>query len=435
MTLRHSFPILALLAFVAVSLSGCVKDACNMTYKHAVYSPVQMPHAEFVNAVEVISPRDVVNPGKIYVKDNILLVNEIGEGVHVFDNKNPQNPQPLSFISVPGNYDMSTNCDKLYLDSSMDLLIFDISDASAARLINRVENALPHQLSFRGYQADATQGVVVKWKEEIREDAYDCQAGIPALWQENQVNNTWNNPTVGNTRTINPAVPGKSGSMSRFSVLDDYLYVVTPEELKVFNATNCDQPQFVSSQNISANFGVGEAEMITTLNNLLLIGSTGGMSIFSTENPTNPAWLSTFEHVRACDPVTAQDNYAYVTLRNSMENPCGPFWNNQLDVIDISNPQYPRLIHSFNMYNPHGLGIDGDVLFIADGTQGLKVFDASSPTSVGKRQIAHFPEMDGYDVIAANGVLTFVGKDGIAQYDYSDVEDIQLLSTIPVLAQ
>lgn len=436
MKLRISFPILAALAFVAVGLTGCVEDSCDLTYKHAVYEPVYMSQQEFLDAVQVTSPRDVVAPGKIYTKDNILLVNELGEGVHVFDNKNASNPQALAFISIPGNYDLSMNCDKLYVDSSTDMLVFDMSDPSSPRLINRIENAFPYLAEFRGYNADPALGMVVKWKEEIREDKYDCSVGVPALWAQNEVDETWDVPTTtNNTRTVNPAVPGKSGSMSRFSVLEDHLYVVTPSELKVFNVTSCDQPSYIGSQDLNQFSNIGAAEMITTLNDLILIGATGGMSIYSAQDPTSPEYLSTFQHVRACDPVTAQGNFAYVTLRNSMDTPCGPFWNNQLDVLDISNPSAPRLINSFSMYNPHGVGIDGDVLFIADGDQGLKVFDASVPSQVGNKELAHFPDMNGYDVIAFDGILTFVGKDGIAQYSYDDPRNIELLSTIPVITE
>lgn len=427
--------MLASMAFLAVGLSGCLEDSCDLTYKHAVYEPVYMSQEEFVQSVKVESPRSVVSPGKIYVKDNILLINEMGEGVHVFDNKNPGNPQALAFISVPGNYDLSMNCDNLYLDSSTDLLVFDLSDASAPRFLNRVENAFPYLAQFRGYVADPSKGMVVKWKEEIREDSYDCRTGIPALWQQNQVDQTWDlSNSTGNTRTVNPAVPGKSGSMSRFTVVNDYLYVVTPRELKVFGVSSCDMPVALGSQPLM-QINAGEAEMITSHNDLLLIGSTGGMTIFGTTDPTSPDFLSVFEHVRACDPVTAQGNNAYVTLRNSQDNPCGPFWNNQLDVLDISNPRNPILLSTTSMYNPHGVGIDGNLLFVAEGDMGLKIFDATVPADAGRNEIAHFRDMNGYDVIALDGVLTFVGRDGIAQYDYSDPRNIDLLSIIPVVVE
>ena len=77
MKLRISSPILAALAFVAFGLTGCLEDSCDLTYKHAVYEPVYMSPQEFQDAVQVSGPQDVVEPGKIYVKDNILLINEI----------------------------------------------------------------------------------------------------------------------------------------------------------------------------------------------------------------------------------------------------------------------------------------------------------------------------------------------------------------------
>lgn len=432
---RIATPLLAMLALLSISLSGCLEDSCNMTYTHAVYEPVYMPVDEFRSAVEVTAPRDVVDPGKIYTKDAILLVNELGEGVHVFDNKNPQNPQPLAFINVPGNYDLSMNCDKLYLDSSTDLLVFDMADPTNPQLLSRTQNVFPYLAEYNGYVADPNQGMVVKWKQEIREDAYDCQVGVPALWEQNQIDpNDFAQLGGNNTRTVNPAVPGKSGSMSRFTVLNDYLYVVTPTELMVFDASNCSQPVTMGKQDLTA-FNFGAAEMITSLNDLLLIGGNSGMAIYDAGTPTAPQFLSVFEHVRACDPVTAEGDFAYVTLRNAQDIPCGPAWTNQLDVISIASPRSPRLMASFTMYNPHGLGIDNGLLFIADGTDGLKIFDASNPVEVGRKQIAHFPAMDGYDVIAIDGLLIFTGDDGIAQYDYSDPQNIELLSTIPVVMQ
>jgi len=83
------------------------------------------------------------------------------------------------------------------------------------------------------------------------------------------------------------------------------------------------------------------------------------------------------------------------------------------------------------MTNPHGLSIDGNRLFIADGEAGLRMFDASEPAKAGDRQLAHAPGMQGFDVIAHNGLLIFTGEDGLAQYDYSQGELTQL-SVLPV---
>lgn len=428
---RTYTPFMALMLVLSFGLSGCLEDDCDMTFKHAVYEPVYMTVEELHNATKATAPRPVVAPGKIYLKDAILLINELGEGVHVFDNKNPENPQPLVFINAPGNYDLSMNCDNLYLDSGTDMLVFDMSDPSSPFLINRVENALPALAEFNGYVANSQGDVVIKWKQVIKEETYDCKTGVPQLWSQNQVDeNFFVPPGNSNSRTINPASPGKSGSMSRFAVLDDHMYVVSPREIKIFNVVNCESPNAVNA--IRYNQGGGDAEMITTLNDLLLVGASSGMSIYQATDPTNPTFLSNFSHVQACDPVVAQGEVAYVTLRNGSDQPCGTSWSNQLDVINIANPSRPRLLSSFPMHNPHGLGIDGNVLFVADGNSGLKVFDATHPHQVGDKPLATFSGMHGYDVIADGGNLLIVGEDGIAQYDYRNVKDIQLRSTIPV---
>ena len=84
------------------------------------------------------------------------------------------------------------------------------------------------------------------------------------------------------------------------------------------------------------------------------------------------------------------------------------------------------------MFNPHGLGIDHPLLFICDGAAGLKVYDATNPLAISSNMIAHFPDIDTFDVIPLNGVLLLIGHDGLFQYDYSDPQNIVLLSHITI---
>jgi hypothetical protein len=420
---------LALTLLVSLSFQSCVEDKCDMTFSYARYSPVYMSQQAFEGAVEVLPATEVENPGKIYVKDNYLFVNEVGKGLHIFDYKTPENPQPLAFINVPGNYDIAINCGKLYLDSSKDLLVFDINNPAQPQLLSRVKNALPHIINYRGFTADPNQGVVVEWKQELVTEPYNCQTGVPAIWQQNQVTEQEVIENAGNLRGINPATAGVAGSMSRFALADEHLYVVSPTQLFVFDGQNCDQPALVNTIDLMQT---GEAEMVTTGENLVLVGGTNGVSIFGTDDPSNPQYLSTYEHMTACDPVVMDGDYGYLTLRNGRGERCGQSFTNQLDVIDLSNPAFPVMLNSFGMTNPHGLGIDEDLLFIADGSAGLRIFDASNPVRVGDNPVAHFPEMDGYDVIAFDKTLILVGDDGIALYDYSDPKNIAQLSSIPV---
>ncbi|MDX1906811.1 MAG: hypothetical protein SF053_07225 [Bacteroidia bacterium] len=421
---------LAVLAVIG-AMSGCVTDKCDMSYTYARYTPVYMSATEFEQSVKVLPAQALVSPGKIYVQDDFLFVNETGKGVHIFDNKDAANPVQLAFLQVPGNYDISATCDKLILDSSKDLLVFDISNPAQPALIQRYPNALPHITSFSGYTADASKGIVVSWEREIVTEKYDCEAGIPMLWQQNQVD-----PTVAatdpGTRTVNPASSGKAGSMSRFTTSDDYLYIVSPSILYAYNISGCSLPTQTATVDMQYLLFNGAAEMVSSQENLLLVGTTTGVFIFDASQPATPVYTSTFQHVTSCDPVIANGDYAYVTLRDGQDQQCGQSFTNQLDVLNISNPHAPYLVSTTAMTNPHGLGLDGTTLFIADGRDGVKVFDAKDPAKAGRQAIAHISGADAYDVIPHNGILIMTGKNGIYQYDYSNLGSIRQISHIAV---
>jgi hypothetical protein len=96
--------------------------------------------------------------------------------------------------------------------------------------------------------------------------------------------------------------------------------------------------------------------------------------------------------------------------------------------VDISDPLRPFLKVSYGMQSPYGLGIDGNMLFVCD--DGLKIFDASDPLQIGARQLNYFTGINGFDVIPYNNILILISSDGLYQYDYSDIQDIKLISAL-----
>jgi hypothetical protein len=88
------------------------------------------------------------------------------------------------------------------------------------------------------------------------------------------------------------------------------------------------------------------------------------------------------------------------------------------------------LIKSYAMQEPYGLGIDGSTLFLCDGAAGLKIYDVTDDESI--ILIKHFPDNETFDVILGAGLALVIGPGGLRQYDYSNVGDIRLLSTISI---
>jgi len=215
---------------------------------------------------------------------------------------------------------------------------------------------------------------------------------------------------------------GISGSITKFSIINDYLYIMDGFNLHSIHIVNPLTPAQKPPVQIWR-----EVETLFPHENNLFLGTTTGMLIYSVSNPEMPTYVSEVNHMTACDPVVVQDNKAYVTVRSGRF--CGGTIN-QLDVIDITNLSSPFIIKSYDMFNPHGLGIDGELLFICDGASGLKVFNASNPHAITENLIQQFMNIQATDIIPHNNVAIMIGTDGLYQYDYSNPAQITLLSKI-----
>jgi len=158
------------------------------------------------------------------------------------------------------------------------------------------------------------------------------------------------------------------------------------------------------------------------------MGTPRGMVIYSVANPLKPEYVSAISHVFGCDPVVVEDDIAYVTIHSG--NFCGQN-TNELLIYDVSDVRYPKLIVSYAMTNPKGLGIDNSTLFLCD--DGLKIFDAKDPQTLLAKQLVHYSGMDGFDVIPFDNVLMMIADDGLYQYDYSDLNKINQLSKLPIV--
>jgi hypothetical protein len=419
------------LLFIAASvaaLSGCKKE-CIKTVTYKAYEPVYLSYEELRKSVKAEAPQRLKKPGKIYIYGRYLFVNDIDRGIHIIDNSNPAAPQKVAFINIPGNIDVAVKGDKLYADSYIDLVAIDISSPLQAKEIGRVENVIPDRwqgVNYGGY--DKEKGVVVDWKEVMRTDTLgsDCSGrGGSGRWRvfgpEFDIATPLPNTSAGNVKTTTTA-PGKGGSMARFAITANRLYIVDKSSLKAFSLNNPAQPVQTSSIPIGWNI-----ETIFPYQGKLFIGSMTGMFIYGLDNPDAPRLLGSYSHMTACDPVAVEGNYAYVTLRSG--TPCTNA-SNQLDVVDVSDAAKPVLVTTYPMTNPHGVGIEDNTIFVCDGSDGLKVFDANDKMKITDNQLAHFKHIQSTDVIPNNKTLIMTGEDGIYQYDFSDVKNIFLLSAI-----
>ncbi|MBS2096652.1 LVIVD repeat-containing protein [Carboxylicivirga linearis] len=411
-------------------ISGCQ----DKTYEeYWVNEPVYLSYDDLRSSIQETDEQPLVLPGKIYFKDNYLFINELMKGVHVYDNTNPETPAYKTFIKIPGNVDIAIKGDLLYADSYIDLVAINISSIDQPKEKHRIKNVFNYtvpetQNNYRIGNIDYSKGVVLDWnvkevKEEVVEDDYPIYYDVVYSADYALINSASRGVTAQSTNTA-----GIAGSTARFMLYNNFLYTINQGwYIAIYDITT---PELPLAQN--GFYPNNTAETLFIKDDLLFIGGQSGMQIFSLNNPAEPQYISGYSHITACDPVVVNDDYAFVTLRSN--NFCGGN-TNQLDVINIQNIESPQLRNSLALTNPHGLGVDRDFLFICDGDEGLRVFDATEPEQMGlSNQLKQFNDIHAVDVIPLGDVLLTIGNDGFYQYDYTNINDMKLLSHIEVTA-
>jgi len=213
---------------------------------------------------------------------------------------------------------------------------------------------------------------------------------------------------------------GKGGSLARFIIAQNYLYVVDQGELHTYSLANPTAPLKVSQQQIG--FAI---ETIYSWKDKLFVGSQEAIYVYSITNPRSPQLLGSASHLRACDPVVANDYAAYVTVRAGTN--CGGDIN-ALIVYNINEVLNPIETNRIQLNNPYGLGLNGQTLYVCDGNNGLKVFDVTSPHHPNevKQITGHFFK----DCIPFGNLLICMLNDGIALYNIEAPLDPEFLALI-----
>lgn len=411
-------PVLVVFLF-----SGCMKDKVTRTYK--ISTPIYEVLTAFRQSVKSQSPATIENAGKLTVIGKYIFLSEPLKGIHIIDNSNPSNPRNVSFINIPGNEDMAVKGNTLYADAYGDLVSFDISDPLNVVAKQFTANVFPDHSNYY-YLGNYVPGgiinpdsinVIIGWS--TRDTTVNYDPGNNLIYPGGLMYASLNSAAA--VPSSNPSPVGTNGSTARFSIVNNFLYTVGMSNLTSFDISQPFEPAYKSS--VQVDFHV---ETIYPMRDKLFVGTNNGMYMYDINAaPGNPSLIGQFTHVRGCDPVIADDHYAYVTINDS--SACLGF-NNELQIVDISSLQNSFLVKSYPLTHPVGLSKDGTSLFICDAKGGVKVYNAADVNNL--QLIKHLNDGVAYDVVAENGLAIVVTGDGIYQYDYSDLNNIHLISKL-----
>jgi hypothetical protein len=408
------------LILVSLIFASCTKEECTETYEGITYTATYAPMSS-LRTVSVNPAKAITSYGKIFIKGNYIFLNEVDKGFHIIDNSNPSSPTKIAFVSVPGNLDLIGKGNFLIADSYIDLLTFDITNPNNIQLVNRKENALPYRNYNYGFRDDAANGIIVGFTKKMEKKEMSCSSfsnrflrfDATTVFVASSASSSSPNPSNNNPN-------GQAGSLSRFAVVNNYLYIANRYSLTPIDITNPLLPI------PKAEVSTGEQETIYPFNGNLFIGTPTGLNIYGLSNPEVPTYKSTFRHWRGCDPVVVENNIAYVTVRNNGR--CGGDIN-ELDIINVSNISSPVLLKKYNMQSPYGLGIYNSKLGICDGTAGFKLYNAADYNNLSLTSTTNVDK--AYDVIMNDQIAILIASDGMYQYNISSATP-QFLSKIAI---
>ncbi|HTS45896.1 MAG TPA: hypothetical protein VMH01_15960 [Puia sp.] len=412
--------------------SGCMKD--KITHTYTIQTPVYQKLTQIRASIKSGPATPLSNIGKVYVMGNYIYLNEVDKGIHIIDNSLPSNPRNIAFINIPGNEDLAIKGSTLYANAYGDLVAFDISDLTHISPVKFLTNVFPDLSGNYSTTTDPDSiTIIVGWISKDTTVDYNPGGAIiyplggPVLYFA---------AVPGAASSANNSTgTGTAGSTARFAAVNNYLYTITNSSLNVFDISSTGNPSVANKL-----FLGWSAETMFPLNNKLFIGTTTGVLVYDIQSSAaNPAMIGECVHVNACDPVIADDRYAYVTLSDG--NKCGGF-SDELDIVDTKDLYYPTsvildpiptnassaIIKKYPLTHPEGLSKDGSYLFICDGKDGLKVYDASDVTSL--KMLDHLNTPEARDVITINGLAILITAQGLYQFDYSDINNIHLVSKI-----
>ena len=162
-----------------ITLLGCY-PVDERLVNNVVVGYVPVYGDKTMSEIKLSSPKAVKNPGKIYLYKQYLLVNEVNEGIHIFDNADPASPKAVGFIGILGNVDMAIKSDILYADHLGDLVALEFGTFASIKTTGRLPLnswllGVPPPKNFSFECIDPGLGIVVGWRKKDLTNP-DCYA-------------------------------------------------------------------------------------------------------------------------------------------------------------------------------------------------------------------------------------------------------------------
>ncbi|MBN2175650.1 MAG: T9SS type A sorting domain-containing protein [Bacteroidales bacterium] len=335
---------------------------------------------------------------KIFIQDNLAIINHSNSGIKVFDISQPTDITLMGYYDTPGRAEnMVAEDDLVYVGNGYSgLQVIDISDNSNPYFISSIQTGR------------STKGLAAKDEFIYIADRY---TGL----------------TLINTSNIyEPELTGSffnmPGEANQLSILDNRICLGYDYPFGQLLFIDISEPE-IPVLNYSVDFWYLMGDQVSTFQNqdYVFSGVYDTLFIFNVSDFGNPELLTKYHSISPITDVLVSENKGYLTLGN-----------NGLEIIDLENIINPQFICT---YDTPGRAVKmnkkDSLLFISNSEGGLQIVNIMDPANP-EFLMSLNPRVNSNIVVKPlilGDKLIIVDKEWneFSLYDISDMNNIYLM--------
>jgi hypothetical protein len=155
-----------LLLLIVFTFSSYLRLTNDDSWEENQYKPVLLQRSVFEKSIVLENPQTIIKSGKIYIKGDLMFINDVNKGFHVYDYSDPKNPVRLQFIKAPGATDLAIIDDVIYINQAVDLVTITYNAITKKiDITNRNKNVFPQKKSPNGFSGNHKENeIIIDWE-------------------------------------------------------------------------------------------------------------------------------------------------------------------------------------------------------------------------------------------------------------------------------
>lgn len=156
---------IVLLLLVSFLFISCWPTTNINDFPQQQYKPVIIARSALESSIAFQNAQPIIKSGKIYIKDDLMFINDVNKGFHIYDYSDSKKPVRIHFIKAPGATDLAIKGNTVYINQAVDLVTATFNPTTKIFTVtNRNRNVFPQKQAPNGANAAMNQDeIIIDW--------------------------------------------------------------------------------------------------------------------------------------------------------------------------------------------------------------------------------------------------------------------------------